>query len=187
MASVIWLTALFLIFWLVTLLAMAWLCLFLLRRQSAQEESTRRLLQESWETERERLQDSLTQEHTSSTESLDLARAQTEDLLDTYRQATREAVSSATLGVSSANQSLTKLMERLIPILAAKDAVAAGQLSTLTAPAEERQELHGVPYTAENEAIVAQIDEAMAYIQSQGVTDANTARTAAASVLLPPI
>lgn len=189
MASVTWLILGFVIFWLLTTAALIWLFLKLLSSREAQAAKTLELQQNLFETQLEEqtslFNRQLEEQRQSSQGSLTSALSLLEDLRSSSKALTSEAVKTATFGISSANESLTKLMQQLIPILAAKEPMAAGQLSSLTAPAEDRSEMHGVPYPAESEAVLAQIDEAMNLLQERGITDGNLARTTAASVLLP--
>jgi uncharacterized protein YlxW (UPF0749 family) len=181
-----------LIFWLVTVAIFLWLLVWqraslteLMNQQKRADAEYRQLLRETYETALER-------ERTSSQESLDSEREQHRETLEQQRSLTTEAVKQAAFSTSSTNQSLTDLIKRLIPILAAKDVMAAGQLSTLTDPAGgEAQELRGTPYTAEDDAALesvnAALDQYTEMLREAGITDESIARSTAASVLLPPV
>lgn len=192
MESVIWLIVVFLIFWLVTVAIFLWLLVqqrASLTALTAQQKADDRELMEA---QRELYQTALERSLTSSQESLDSEREQHRETLEQQRALTTEAVKQAAFSTSSTNQSLTDLIKRLIPILAAKDVMAAGQLSTLTDPAGgEVQELRGTPYTAEDDAALesvnAALDQYTEMLREAGITDESIARTTAASVLLPPV
>lgn len=192
MESVIWLIVVFLIFWLVTVAISLWLLVqqrASLTALTAQQKADDRELMEA---QRELYQTALERSLTSSQESLDSEREQHRETLEQQRALTTEAVKQAAFSTSSTNQSLTDLIKRLIPILAAKDVMAAGQLSTLTDPAGgEVQELRGTPYTAEDDAALesvnAALDQYTEMLREAGITDESIARTTAASVLLPPV
>ena len=192
MESVIWLIVVFLIFWLVTVAIFLWL---LGTAQANQISAVRAIQQQKddlLETQRNLYETALERERTSSQESLDSEREQHRETLEQQRSLTTEAVKQAAFSTSSTNQSLTDLIKRLIPILAAKDVMAAGQLSTLTDPAGgEAQELRGTPYTAEDDAALesvnAALDQYTEMLREAGITDESIARSTAASVLLPPV
>lgn len=182
MESVIWLIVVFVIFWLATTTALTWLFLRLLRMETSASKA-------SLQMQRELFEKTLERERTSSQESLDSERDQHTVTLEQQRLLTAEAVKQATFSTSSANQTLGDITKRLIPILAAKDPMAAGQLSTLTDPAGgETQQLRGTPYTAEDDAALesvnAALDQYTAMLKEAGIADESVARTTAASVLL---
>lgn len=185
MESVTWLIVVFLIFWLVTVAGLTWFFLRLMSLQKQTSDSERDRQQTLYQAELDRAL-------TSSQESLDSEREQHIQTLEQQRALTTEAVKQAAFSTSSTNQSLTDLMKRLIPILAAKDTIAAGQLSTLTDPAGgETQELRGTPYTAEDDAALETVnsvlDQYTQMLKEAGIADESIARTTAASVLLPPV
>ena len=193
MASVIWLIAAFLIFWLATMGALSWVALKLLQQQRTQSsaELTRQenLFETQLEEQRSLFQQQLQDSRSDSVSLLGSERERTQALLTQQEQMVAEAIKQATFGTSSANQTLSDLIKRLIPILAAKEPMAAGQLSTLTDPAEERRVLAGTPYDAEDDAVLASIDEAlgdMAQRLTEAGIDPDTARRqAGASIFLP--
>lgn len=172
MESVIWLIVCFLIFWVVTTGVLIWLFLRLLNQQTKQSQLELNRQENLYKNQ-------LEAERTSSTDSSRSARDQAEQLLEQFRESMTEATRAATSGSSSVNANLTSLLARTLPLLTARDAIAAGQLSTITAPAE--QETGGAPYTAEDETLASQIDDAMNLLLESGLTDATTARTAAAA------
>lgn len=191
MGWTIWFVGAFLIFWLATLVGTAWLFLRLMRQQALSSQQERNRMENLFESQLEQQQSLFSatlQEHRdSSQDSLDSARDQFETTLSAQQSLAQEAIKQATFGVSSANQTLANLTNRLIPILAAKDAIAAGQLSTLTAPAEEQSVGPVTPYTAENEAVLEQIESAMNMLRESGIADGDLAARTAASVLLPSV
>lgn len=172
MESVIWLSVVWLIFWLLTTGGLIWLSLRLLSQQTKQSQLELNRQENLYRNQ-------LEQARISSTESLQSAREQAQDLLDQFRQSMEEATLAATSGSSSVNQNLTNLVSKMVPLLAARDTIAAGQLSAITAPAEQEQ--GGRPYTAEDEEVLASIDQVFQLLQESGVTDAPAARTAAAA------
>lgn len=192
MESVTWLIVVFLIFWLVTVATFLWLLasqkasLTALMTQQKTDELDFRL------TQADLFRSTLDRERASSQESLDSEREQHRETLEQQRELTTEAIKQATFSTSSANQTLGEITKRLIPILAAKDPMAAGQLSSLTDPAGgAAQELRGTPYTAEDDAALesvnAALDQYTAMLKEAGIADESVARTTAASVLLPPV
>lgn len=192
MESVTWLIVVFLICWLVTVATFLWLLasqkasLTALMTQQKTDELDFRL------TQADLYRSMYDQQRTSWQESLDSEREQHTVTLEQQRLLTAEAVKQATFSTSSANQTLGEITKRLIPILAAKDPMAAGQLSSLTDPAGgAAQELHGTPYTAEDDAALesvnAALDQYTEMLKEAGIADESVARTTAASVLLPPV
>lgn len=181
-----------LIFWLLTtsgLIVAAWLLLrWQQARSSTELEMQNRLFSTELENQKVLYERQLTEARASSQESLDSAREQMETTLQQQQTLVTEAIKQATFGTSSANQTLSDLVKRLIPILAAKDPIAAGQLSTLTDPAGgDRQELSGTPYNAEDDAALRSVDEAIAAataLAMEAGIDPDTARSSAISSVL---
>jgi hypothetical protein len=173
MESVTWLIVAFLIFWLLTTGALVWL---MLRLRSEQTKSHQLELNRQESLYKQQLQEA----RASSTESSTSAREQSREMLAMFQEAMEETTRAATSGVSSANQSLMNLLGRIMPLLTARDAIAAGQLSTITAPAEFEGGPAQPPYTAEDDAISTLIDSLSQTLEDGGF-DASTARAAAAS------
>jgi predicted membrane-bound mannosyltransferase len=188
MASVTWLIVAFLIFWLVSLAALAALFLWLMQRQEKRLSEQKAWDREATQTLSLLYEETIEQLKASSQHSLESAHEQSQQTIQLQQQMSAEAVKQATFGISSTNQTLSDLIKRLIPILAAKDTIAAGQLSTLTDPAGgSRQELVGTPYDAENDAVLASVNQAIDAVTSQlqeaGI-EYDTARSTATETVL---